>query len=203
MIVLDTHSLLWWVDGSERLSTSASEAIDRELHSGGKVLVSAITPWEVAMLLQRGRLALGMGLDEWLDAVERIECVELVPVRAQVAVHAVRLPGEFHQDPADRFIVALAREWNVPLVTADEKIQRYPHVRWIWSATGRVILHDLPNRRAGRRQEHEGPVGHPWKFEQCGSAARGSSRFQPIFFAWQGCSRIPRLSSCFATAGSC
>jgi PIN domain nuclease of toxin-antitoxin system len=132
VIVLDTHSLLWWVNGSKCLSTSATEAIEQELDSSGKDLVSAITPWEIAMLLQRGRLALGMDLDEWLDAVESIECVELVPIGAQVAMQAVRLPGEFHKDPADRFIVALARERNVPLVTADEKIQRYPHVISIW-----------------------------------------------------------------------
>lgn len=58
--------------------------------------------------------------------------VELIPINARVAVQVAQLPGEFHKDPADRFIVALARECNVPLLTADEMIQRYPHVRSVW-----------------------------------------------------------------------
>ena len=47
-------------------------------------------------------------------------------------LHSAPSPGDFHKDPADRMIVALARERNAVLVTADDKIQRYPHVRWAW-----------------------------------------------------------------------
>ncbi|MBW6493182.1 MAG: PIN domain-containing protein, partial [Burkholderiaceae bacterium] len=73
-----------------------------------------------------------MGLDEWLRAVASIGGVSLVPISAQVAVQSANLSGEFHQDPADRMIVALARKHNAALVTADPRIQGYPHVRWIW-----------------------------------------------------------------------
>lgn len=132
MIVLDTHVLIWWVSDDERLSAPAAEAIKRELENNGQILVSAITPWEIAMLLEKGRMALGMDLDEWLSAVESIECVSVVPISPRVAVQSVRLPGEFHKDPADRLIVALARELNAPLLTADDKIQCYPHIKWIW-----------------------------------------------------------------------
>lgn len=132
MIVLDTHALIWWVSDDERLSPPAAEAIKRELGNDGQILVSAITPWEIAMLLEKGRMALAMDLDEWLSAVESIECVSVVPISSRVAVQSVRLPGEFHKDPADRLIVALARELNAPLLTADEKIQGYPHIKWIW-----------------------------------------------------------------------
>lgn len=132
MIVLDTHALIWWVNDDERLSPPAAEAIKRELGNDGQILVSAITPWEIAMLLEKGRMALAMDLDEWLSAVESIECVSVVPISSRVAVQSVRLPGEFHKDPADRLIVALARELNAPLLTADEKIQGYPHIKWIW-----------------------------------------------------------------------
>lgn len=133
MIVLDTHALVWWVNGDDRLSARARELIEQSVASTNRrVLVSAISAWEIAMLVERGRVALAMDLDEWLLAVESLEGVALVPLSAQVAVQSATLPGEFHKDPADRIIVALAREQNAVLVTADEKIQRYPHVRWAW-----------------------------------------------------------------------
>lgn len=132
MIVLDTHVLVWWANGGERLSPVAADAIEAEASHDGRILISSISAWEIAMLVQRERLDLALDLDTWLSAVESIDGVEFVPLAPRVAVQAARLPGEFHKDPADRFIVSLARERGAPLVTADEKIQRYPHVRWIW-----------------------------------------------------------------------
>jgi PIN domain nuclease of toxin-antitoxin system len=133
VIVLDTHALVWWVSGDGRLSARARDLIEQTVASAGRqVLVSAISAWEIAMLVERGRIALAMDLDEWLLALESLEGVTLVPVSVQVAVQSATLPGTFHKDPADRMIVALAREQNAVLVTADENIQRYPHVRWHW-----------------------------------------------------------------------
>lgn len=132
MIVLDTHALIWWVDGDPRLSADAQCAIDDTVSRGGRVLASAISAWEMAMLVERGRIALAMDLEEWLLGVESLDGVDIVPISSRQAVQAVTLPGEFHRDPADRMIVALARERNAPLVTADQKIQAYPHVRWVW-----------------------------------------------------------------------
>ena len=132
MIVLDTHALIWWVNDDTRLAPTAKSTIEDTLADNRQVLVSAISAWELAMLVQRGRIALAMELDEWLRAVESIEGVSIVPITAQVAAQSVILPGEFHKDPADRLIVALAREKNAPLITADDKIHRYPHVRWLW-----------------------------------------------------------------------
>lgn len=73
MIVLDTHALIWWVGKDARLSASASQTIERELSSGGSILVSAINAWEIAMLLHRKRLSLAMDMEEWLGAVESIK----------------------------------------------------------------------------------------------------------------------------------
>jgi len=73
-----------------------------------------------------------MATDDWLEAVEEIEGVRFVAVDAATAVESTRLPGGFHQDPADRMIVALARQFNAELITADEKIIRYRHVRTVW-----------------------------------------------------------------------
>lgn len=133
MIVLDTHVLIWWVTDDARLSGPARDALDREsVAPDGQILVSVITAWEIAMLQQRGRLVLSMELDEWLTAVASIERVSVVPVSTRVAVQSTQLPGEFHKDPADRIIVALARELNAPLLSADEKIRNYAQVRSIW-----------------------------------------------------------------------
>ncbi|NLC22130.1 MAG: type II toxin-antitoxin system VapC family toxin [Halomonadaceae bacterium] len=133
MIVLDTHALLWWVNGDPQLSQSALKAIEQELQAeDGEILISAITAWEIALLVEKGRLTLSMTTDDWLETVEEIEGVRFVAVDAATAVESTRLPGEFHKDPADRMIVALARHYNAELVTADDKITAYRHVRTIW-----------------------------------------------------------------------
>ncbi|MDD5057569.1 MAG: type II toxin-antitoxin system VapC family toxin [Sideroxydans sp.] len=132
MIVLDTHALIWWVTGnSAQLSAKASAAIQAEL-DGGDIVVSSISAWEIAMLVNSGRLALAMDVSEWLAVAEEIEAVRFVPVDNEIGVQSTTLPGEFHKDPADRIIVATARKLAAPLVTADEKIRAYQHVRTIW-----------------------------------------------------------------------
>lgn len=132
MIVLDTHALIWWVNGDKQLSAKAKKAIETELSSEGQVIISAISAWEIAMLVAKGRLALTMDIDDWLETVASIEGVSFVSIDTDVAVQSVRLPGEFHLDPADRLIVALARHLSAPLVTADTKIREYQHVKTIW-----------------------------------------------------------------------
>ncbi len=84
------------------------------------------------MLVQRGRLALSLEVERWLALVAAIPAVRLLPLEPAVAVAATRLPAPFHADPADRFLVAQARELAVPLLSADSKIQTYPHVRCLW-----------------------------------------------------------------------
>ncbi len=131
MIVLDTHALIWWIGGDPALSPSAAAAIAAE-RPGGRIVVSSISAWEIAMLVARGRLSLSMDVTAWLTAVERIEEVSFVAVDNEIGVKTVELPGEFHKDPADRMIVATARKLGLAVVTADEKIRAYPHVRTIW-----------------------------------------------------------------------
>ncbi len=132
MILLDTHTLLWWANGDrDRLSPSATEAIAVE-HRGGTILVSSITAWEIAQLVNCGRLDLATDIAAWLALVEAIPTVEFVPVDNEIGVKSVELPGVFHKDPADRIIVATARKYALPIVTADEKIRGYPHVATIW-----------------------------------------------------------------------
>jgi PIN domain nuclease of toxin-antitoxin system len=132
VIVLDTHALLWWASGdTARLSSVAARAIEEEL-SGGRIAVSSFSAWELAMLVERGRVVLSMDVEAWLSVVSRIEAVRFVPVDNEISLRSVTLPGVFHKDPADRIIVATARKLAAPLVTADEKIRAYPHVQTLW-----------------------------------------------------------------------
>lgn len=133
MIVLDTHALIWWINGDGQLSSNAKAVINEEVSAeNGVVLVSSISAWEIAMLVGAERLALTMDVDDWLEVASTIESVRFVPVDNQVAIESTRLPGTFHKDPADRMIVALARHLNIAVVTADAKIRNYKHVRSIW-----------------------------------------------------------------------
>lgn len=132
MIVLDTHILLWWLGvHRSKISQSTKDLIEAEL-AKGEVVVSSITAWEVALLVARDKIDLSVDVFAWLEAASRIEGLRFIPVDNLVAAKSVLLPGDFHADPADRIIVALARELAIPLVTADEKIRRYPHVKTIW-----------------------------------------------------------------------
>ena len=132
MIVLDTHVLLWWVSGSSQLSATAEKAIKKTLAKGSEVLVSAISAWEVAMLIEKGRLVLSMDVENWFDEVSQIDGMRFIPVDNEISIKSTVLPGTFHKDPADRMIVATARKLAVSLVTADKKIRNYEHVKTIW-----------------------------------------------------------------------
>jgi PIN domain nuclease of toxin-antitoxin system len=127
VIVLDTHIWVWWVHGDSRLTTRQARFIQE--HEAQGLGVSAISCWEIAMLVQRKRLDLGRPAREWFDAALAYPGMRLLELSPQVAVESTELPGNFHGDPADRMIVATARVWQAPLVTSDAKILAYPHVR--------------------------------------------------------------------------
>ena len=84
------------------------------------------------MLVNRGRLALSLDVERWLALLASHPAVRLLALDAGVAVAATRLPEPFHADPADRFLVAQARELGIPLLSADSKILSYGPVRSLW-----------------------------------------------------------------------
>lgn len=127
MIVLDTHIWIWWVHGDSQLTQEYHEYIqERELQGLG---VSAISCWELAKLVERGRLVLPCSVDDWLDQALAYPGMRLLELTPQICVESTQLPGNFHRDPADQIIVATARVYNCPLVTMDEKIRSYPHIQ--------------------------------------------------------------------------
>ncbi|MBW9062815.1 type II toxin-antitoxin system VapC family toxin [Rhizobium herbae] len=124
MIVLDTHVLIWAVQDDPRLGETARRVID-DMTRRSRILIAAITPWEIAMLAQKGRIVLGDDVERWISRALALPGITLAPLEAPISVGSVRLPGDFHADPADRMIVATARFHQVPLMTADRVILSY------------------------------------------------------------------------------
>jgi PIN domain nuclease of toxin-antitoxin system len=123
-VLLDTHALVWLVQGSDRLGPVARALIEHAARRDD-AWVAAISAWEIAMLVAKGRLALDRDVDEWLAAVLALPGLRLAPLEATVAVASTRLPGELHGDPADRLIVATARRLAATLVTDDRLLLEY------------------------------------------------------------------------------
>lgn len=126
MIILDTHVWVRWIDGGAQLPADYLALIQAE--AANELGVCAISCWEVAKLVELGRLQLTVPVDQWLAQALQPP-VQFLPLTPQVAVESSQLPGTFHRDPADQLIVATARVYNCPLVTLDQQIRAYPHVQ--------------------------------------------------------------------------
>jgi PIN domain nuclease of toxin-antitoxin system len=127
MILLDTHIWVWWVDDNQQLVDRPRHLIQDNVRSG--LEVSAISCWEVAKLIEFGRLELACPLKEWVEQALAYPGVQLIELTPRIAIESTKLPGSFHRDPADQIIVATARTYDIPLLTVDSRILQYPHVR--------------------------------------------------------------------------
>jgi PIN domain nuclease of toxin-antitoxin system len=131
MMVLDTNAWLWWLHDPSNLSKKAKPAVERET-SRGQCRVCVISVWEVALKVQLGKLHLPLDVDRWFELARSYPGITIDSLDARDAIASTRLPGDFHRDPADRFIVAFARRLGASLVTSDGRIRAYPHVQTIW-----------------------------------------------------------------------
>ena len=134
LVLLDTHVWIWLLSGDEQLRSSKCLAAIEQARRVSGVKVSAISVWEVAMLEARGRISFPIDCLDWVRKALAAPGISLAPIMPEIAVASSRLPGEFHGDPADRIIVATARNFGATLVTRDERILsygRHKHVRTI------------------------------------------------------------------------
>lgn len=127
MIVLDTHIWVWWVHDDEQLPKEYKEYIEQNEQSG--IGISAISCWEVAKLVEYGRLVLPIPISDWMNQALAYPGVHLLELTPHIAIESTQLPPPFHKDPADQIIVATARVHQISLVTVDGKIRQYPHVQ--------------------------------------------------------------------------
>jgi PIN domain nuclease of toxin-antitoxin system len=123
-VLLDTHVLVWLLAGNPRLGTEARRLI-REAAQADLLHLSAISPWEIAVLVQKGQLVLEQDVGEWVEAALALPGIRLAPLSPEVAVASARLPGDIHPDPADRIIAATARHLGACLMTADGLLLNY------------------------------------------------------------------------------
>jgi len=129
MILLDTHVLIWARDDSRQLSRAAISAIRRAGRSDG-LAISAISLWELGLLLARGKIQAYGTIDESIRLL--INGVTVRPITAEIAALATHFPSDYSYDPADRLIGATARAEGLTLITRDENIRRSPLLRTVW-----------------------------------------------------------------------
>lgn len=118
-VLLDTNALIWLLEDVVELGQRATQEIEEALRSK-RLLTSAASFWEVAMLVAKRRIALDRTVARWrLDALR--SGIEEVPLDGDLAIEAVVLT-DLHPDPADRFIVATALRMRATLVTSDARL---------------------------------------------------------------------------------
>ena len=127
MILLDTHIWVWWVSRPDRLQARHRELL--ELGVDRVFGVSVISCWEIAKLVEYGRLKLDRTVGLWMESALAEPGVSLLHLHPQIAVESTRLPQPFHRDPVDQSLVATARVFQCPIMTEDSKIAANPHVR--------------------------------------------------------------------------
>ena len=130
-LLLDTHTWIWWHTRPESLSRKVKSLISHP-EKYEEILLSAISPWELCKLIEKGRLGLNCDPEDWITRAMAMPKFRLVPLSPRIACRSTSLPQPFHNDPADQIIVATAREENATLLTKDERIRQYQGVKSLW-----------------------------------------------------------------------
>lgn len=131
MILLDTHALVFLALRPERLSRPATQAIARAERQDG-IAISSITLWELAQLVDQGRIRVPGSVEAFLRDVSTRPGLRVLDITGDIAALTLLFPASFTKDPADRIIAATARAHDLPLVTRDGHMQESPLLRTIW-----------------------------------------------------------------------
>lgn len=123
-LLLDTHTAVWITEGLP-IASAATAAIDAAYRAGGTIFISAITAWEVGLLVARNRIALSARPERWFRKVLAIPGVKLADLTPDILIESSFLPGDPPRDPADRIIIATARDIGATLVTRDRLLLKY------------------------------------------------------------------------------
>ena len=125
--LLDTHTLLWWLDGDEQLSATARDWIGVDSHN---VLVSAASAWEIATKVRIGKLPGAVEVAARFQECLMAQGFTPLDISTEQALRAGSLPGP-HRDPFDRMLIAQAQSLNVPLISNERIFDNYG-IRRIW-----------------------------------------------------------------------
>ena len=119
-MILDTCALLWLASGNTKLSRAAL----KEINAAAAVYVSAISGFEIAIKVAKGKLKLPHPPQEWFEKVVEHHGLSVLPLELHICVTAAQLPP-IHNDPCDRFIIAAAKLHDLTVVTSDEQFEKY------------------------------------------------------------------------------
>jgi PIN domain nuclease of toxin-antitoxin system len=125
-LLLDTCAVLWLAQGADMTPTSRTAIADRNVN------VSPISAWEIANLVRKGRIAATLPVANWFHQTVGKMAARMPPLSVEVLTSSCSLPGSPPDDPADRIIIATARQADMTVVTRDRKILDYAragHVR--------------------------------------------------------------------------
>jgi len=128
--VCDTHAFIWWATQKRPLGAKASRAFRRAERGLDEIRLPAAAAFEIALLLERGRLRSRLGWDDWLDALRSTRNFAVEPLVLDDVAHARDMKPLV--DPFDRLITATARRLGAPLITSDERIvdSRLVEIAW-------------------------------------------------------------------------
>lgn len=124
MILIDTQVLLWFTEGDTRLGQRARLLVTEKWKSE-QLGISAMSLWEIGMLLEKRRIALSVPLSAYVQRLVDVEKLMVVPIDRSIASESGQLPAGLPGDPGDRLIAATARVLACPLLTADNKLLDY------------------------------------------------------------------------------
>jgi PIN domain nuclease of toxin-antitoxin system len=120
--LLDTCAWLWLATDNQRITS----AIQNKLSHADKLLISAISVWEIAMLATKGRIILDYPIEKWIHKfLTGAPKLNLIPLTPEIAVDSCSLSNFEHGDPADRIIIATAINKKAVMVTGDKQIISY------------------------------------------------------------------------------
>ncbi len=123
-LLIDTHVWVWLMLATGELSDETRALVNSAI-ANGRVKLSAISFWEIAMLASRNRLQLSKPPGLWLSESLRAPAPAIEVLSPEIAVESCQLPGGFRSDPADQIIVATARVTGATLLTRDQRILDY------------------------------------------------------------------------------
>lgn len=121
--LLDTHVVVRRCTDDPALSPAHRRLLDEAARAGERVGVSAVTLWEIAKLVEIGRLKASKVVDALIEEIESHPEVEVLPLTGRICVESTRLGPTFPRDPADQLIAATARYHGLTLLTNDERIR--------------------------------------------------------------------------------
>ncbi len=123
-VLLDTCAVIW-TGNDDRLSPNAVSAINEAYENNGQVYISPISAWELGLLVARGRLRFSMEAGKWFEKYMDCSAVSLAQMLPSDLIASSFLPGSPPNDPADRIIIATARQYGLTIITRDRLILNY------------------------------------------------------------------------------